>query len=180
VLDLACATPRSGTGRERVTGAQTLHRRASHRRSRSKIDYYLGAGRGIVNLVAPCSRSWRTPAQLGPKKSLPAAFPPSLSRDKNRRDTGKSQSTWTDSNMETPGSLGGDGVGEDVVVVHVDERRPLMVTTHPESHPPHELIPPGATPQPPRCSWVAHDWLSRCHTIGYHGATRWLSTMAHD
>jgi hypothetical protein len=32
-------------------------------------------------------------------------FPSSIFRDKNRRDTGKSQSIWTDSKMETAGSL---------------------------------------------------------------------------
>jgi hypothetical protein len=31
-------------------------------------------------------------------------FPPSIFRDKNRRDIGKSQSIWTDSKMETAGS----------------------------------------------------------------------------
>jgi hypothetical protein len=33
------------------------------------------------------------------------ALPSSIFRDKNRRDIGKSPSIWTDSKMETPGSL---------------------------------------------------------------------------
>jgi hypothetical protein len=36
---------------------------------------------------------------------LPGRFHPQF-RDKNRRDIGKSQSIWTDSKMETPGSRG--------------------------------------------------------------------------
>eukprot|EP01047_Picozoa_sp_COSAG01_P038802 COSAG01_NODE_3166_length_6474_cov_287.238431_3_plen_82_part_00 len=35
--------------------------------------------------------------------NLPGRFRPQF-RDKNRRDTGKSQSIWTDSKMETAGS----------------------------------------------------------------------------
>jgi hypothetical protein len=46
-----------------------------------------------------------SPAAPGTSPARP--FPPSIFLDKNRRDIGESQSTWTDSEMETAGSPGG-------------------------------------------------------------------------
>jgi hypothetical protein len=46
-----------------------------------------------------------TPLAAAPPARAPArAFPSSIFRDKNRRGIGESQSKWTDSKMETPGS----------------------------------------------------------------------------
>jgi hypothetical protein len=63
---------------------------------------------------------------------LPGRFHPQF-RDKNRRDIGKSQSIWTDSKMETPGSRGTWSCPENVAStarLYVCRRRRSISTQH--------------------------------------------------
>jgi hypothetical protein len=68
-----------------------------------------GGGGGGPGGCCPCVKSTmqaRTPKERSRAAAsvVPArAFPSSICRDKNRRDVGKSQPTWTASKMETPG-----------------------------------------------------------------------------